>query len=107
MSSERSSGTLKAPRNPVADAGSIISFDPERVIQGLIFHLLDDKYAERVSDASIRNARERMKKKDLRLAIARRTWEALSHRERFEWLLARSRTQVVYSGRTAILSADR
>ena len=107
MSIERSARTLKAPRDPVAKSDAIINFDPERVVQGLVFHLLDDKHAERVSDASVRNARERLKKKDLRLAIARRTWEALSHRERFEWLLARSRTQIVYSGRTAILAADR
>jgi len=107
MAIQRSSGTVKAPCGPVAKTGSIISFDPDRVVRGLVFHLLDDKHAEHVSDASIRNARERLKKKDLHLAIMRELWEAMSHRERFEWLLARSRTQIVYSGKTAILAADR
>lgn len=107
MSIERTTRAVKAPRESVAKTGTTINFDPDRIVQGLVFHLLDDKHADQISDASIRNARERMKKKEVRLAIMREIWEAMSHRERFEWLLARSRTQVIYSGRTAILAADK
>lgn len=106
MSTQRSSSAVKASRG-AASKGGIISFDADRVVRGLVFHLMDDHYADRVAEGSTNSTRERMLKGGLHLAVARELWEAMSNRERFEWLLAHSRTQVVYSGRCAILTAER
>jgi hypothetical protein len=106
MSNPRSTGMVKIPKSPPAPGQAILSFDDQRIVAGLVFHLIDDDHAARVSDASIQNTRERLQKTNVRLSIAREHWEAMSNRERLEWLLARSHTQTVYSGRTAILAAE-
>lgn len=106
MSNQRPSGVVKMLKSPPVAPQPILNFDDRRIVAGMVFHLIEEHHAERVSEASIRNTRERLRKKDLHLSIAREHWEAMSNRERLEWLLARSRTQAVYSGGTAILAAD-
>ena len=105
MSKPRSSSLASSPRS-TARATALLSFDADRVVHGMVFHLLDDHHAERVSEDSIREAFRRLREKSLLLSVAREVWEAMSNRERLEWLLARSGMQTVYSGRTAILTAD-
>lgn len=106
MANQRSTGTVKSPKISSAPRQTMLSFDEQRIVAGMVFHLIDDEHAERVSDASISVTRERLEKKNVRLSIAREHWEAMSNRERLEWLLARSHTQTVYAGRTAILAAE-
>jgi hypothetical protein len=106
MANQRSTGMVKTPKIPPAPRQATLTFDDQRIVAGMVFHLIDDEHATCVSDASIQITRERLQKKNVRLSIAREHWEAMSNRERLEWLLARSHTQTVYSGRTAILAAE-
>lgn len=106
MANPRRSPVVKAPLSSSAVSQAVLTFDERRTIAGVVFHLIEEKHADRVSEASIRHTHERLLKKGLHLSIAREHWEAMSNCERLEWLLARSRTHAIYSGRTAILAAN-
>ena len=104
MANQRSTGLVT--KSKPAQQQAVLNLDPERIIAGMVFHLIDERHAVRVCDASIRNTRKRLRHSNLSLVIAREHWEAMGNEDRLQWLLSRSHTQAIYSGRTAILAAN-
>ena len=86
---------------------AVITFNPDQIIRAICFHLLDDNHASKIAALSIHHTRDRLRRARVSLMIARRQWESFTNRERLEWLLAKTRTQTLYSGDIASLALQK
>ena len=88
----------KAQRvNPTTDGAAaatepVFNFDPDAVVRAIVFHVLDEKLAPEVTAESVRRTVSRLRRTNLRPAIRRSAWRAMSNPERLEWLLSESLT---------------
>ena len=82
---------------------AVIRFDCDQILRAICFHLIDDGHARCVSDQSVRQTRDRLTRQHAHFSVARRQWEAMSNRERLEYLLGQSKTATVYAGQTVNL----
>src|SRR5258708_23755859 len=82
---------------------AVIRFDCDQILRAICFHLIDDGHARSVSDQSVRQTRDRLARQDTHFSVARRQWEAMSNRERLEYLLGQSKTSTVYAGQNVAL----
>jgi hypothetical protein len=92
---------------PATPKSAVIAFEPEHILRAICFHLLDDHHAATISALSVHHTRDRLRRQRVRLSIARRQWEAMSNRERLEWLLGQSRTVTLYSGQIVSLAPQK
>ena len=107
MSQDRQSSIrVQAPGLPETGDTATLIFDSDRILQAICFHVLDEGHGSRVDAVSIRVTRLRLQKQNAHAAITRVQWTAMSNRERLEWLLARSKTSVIQTGHTIVLSPD-
>lgn len=101
----------QAELGDVAESGdlpsAVISFDSEKALRAICFHLVDDHHAARVTALSVQHTRDRLRRQKLQLVIARRQWESLSNKERLEWLLGKTNIQPMYSGDVASLAPQK
>ena len=82
-----------APAAPAAEADdATLCFEPEKVAQAIIFHVLDEGLAREVTRESVRRMVSRLGRRGLRPSIPRGAWEAMTNHERLEWLLSASLT---------------
>lgn len=88
-----------------AQSSAVLEFGADTVLTGIVYHLVDEGDAGRVSDDSIRRTRQRLERKNTHLSMARELWESLSNRERLNWLLSMSQTSALFDGGVAILKA--
>ncbi|HEY2588226.1 MAG TPA: hypothetical protein VGI81_20955 [Tepidisphaeraceae bacterium] len=92
---------------PAAGRTGVIQFNPDRIVQAICFHLLDDHHATRISALSIHHMRDRLRRQKVLIMIARRQWEGFSNKERLEWLLGKSHITTTYSGDVASLGPQK
>ena len=71
---------------------AVFSFEPEKVGSAIVFHMLDEGLAREVAADSVRRTVSRLRRKNLRPAIRRSAWGAMTNHERLEWLLSESLT---------------
>lgn len=94
----------------VADSGelpsALIAFGPEQILRAICYHLVDDQHASRVSALSVQHVRDRLRRQNVQILIARRQWESFNNKERLEWLLGKSQLQATYAGDVANLTAQ-
>ena len=77
---------------------------PDRVLAGIVFHLLDEGLVASVDPQSVERTRGRIRWAGYRFSIGRGAWASMSNRQRLEWLLEQSSTKVVgWRGGTAFL----
>ena len=76
----------------VSAEATSLCFEPERVLCGIVFHVIDEGLARDVSVESLKLALDRLRRRRIRPAIRRSAWVAMSNHDRLEWLLAASRT---------------
>ena len=70
----------------------MLTFDPEQVLAGIVFHVIDEGLARGVCAESVAQAVGRLRLRTELPAIRRSAWLAMTHHNRLEWLLAESRT---------------
>jgi hypothetical protein len=70
---------------------SMLRFDPEQVLAGIVFHVIDESLARGVCPESVKQAVARLRQRGQRPAIRRSAWLAMTHHDRLEWLLAETR----------------
>jgi hypothetical protein len=70
----------------------MLHFEPEQVLAGIVFHVIDEGLARGVCADSVAQAVGRLRSRAQRPAIRRSAWLAMTHHDRLEWLLAESRT---------------
>jgi len=90
---QNSSGAAGTGGKPVDDSvdKSMLRFDPEQVLAGIVFHVIDEGLARGVRAESAVQAVARLRQRHHRPAIRRSAWLAMTHHDRLEWLLAESR----------------
>ena len=72
-----------------------LRLSPDRVLAGIVFHLLDEGLVASVDPRSVERTRARIGLSAYRFSIGRRAWGLMSNRQRLEWLLKQSATKVV------------
>ena len=87
------SGAASSGGKPVDNSvdKSMLRFDPEQVLAGIVFHVIDEGLARGVCAGSAAQAVARLRQRHHRPAIRRSAWLAMTHHDRLEWLLAESR----------------
>ena len=71
---------------------AVLSFEPKTAGRAIVFHLLDEGLAREVTAESVKRMVSRLRRRGLRPAIRRGTWEAMTNHERLGWLLSETRT---------------
>jgi len=89
----RGPGATGPDQTPVDNSvdRSMLRFDPEQVLAGIVFHVIDEGLARGVNTESVAHAIARLHGRAARPAIRRSAWLAMTHHDRLEWLLAESR----------------
>src|SRR4051794_36168306 len=65
-----------------------ISFGPDTIVAGIVFHLADEGVGNTVDPTSLASLRRRLKRSREVAIIKRSRWESMSNPQRLEWLLA-------------------
>jgi hypothetical protein len=69
-----------------------MGFEPELAARAIVFHMLDEGLANEVKIESVRRLVARLRRRGLRPAIRRATWQEMTNHERLEWLLSETLT---------------
>jgi hypothetical protein len=69
----------------------VLRFEPEKVVCGIAFHVVDEGLGREVEPESAKRAVARLRRASCRPAIRRSSWLAMTHEDRLDWLLAASR----------------
>ena len=103
------------PQNSVGDVSDVRPatplratnhvFAPERIVEAIRFHLVDEAIASRVCPRSIERVVKRMVRAALLVEIPAARWREMKNRQRLEWLLVSSCTDYRVAARdgTAVL----
>ena len=81
-----------AETGPARAGEAVFQFRPGSVVQGIVYHLLDEKLAAKVSDDSVNRTVQRLSSRNVCPSIERNKWSTMTNRQRLDWLLAESRT---------------
>ncbi len=80
-------------------------FKPASVVQGIVFHVLDEGMAREVSGDSVKRTLDRLETRRICPSIERTKWAGMSNRQRMQWLMKESATAAsVIVGKVAVLS---
>src|SRR4051812_44732079 len=74
------------------DPCAVMGFGPELAARAIVFHMLDEGLANEVRAESVRRLVARLRRRGLRPAIRRSTWQEMTNHERLEWLLSETLT---------------
>jgi hypothetical protein len=85
---------------------AVLSFEPETVGRAIVFHLLDEGLAREVTAESVKRTVSRLRRRGLRPAIRRGTWEAMTNHERLEWLLSETMTVPLMRPEVEVVSLE-
>jgi hypothetical protein len=85
----------------------LLRFEPDRIVWGIVYHMLDEGLAREVAPDSMRNALARLRRRGVRLSIRHGAWLAMNNHDRLEWLLAESRTVPLLREDGAVLLGSR
>ena len=89
-------GIIRRPPGSADDqTDGILHFSFDRVVAGILYHLIDERLAAAVDGDSLNDTLARLASDRAGRVIARWIWESLTNRGRLEWLLDCARTTVV------------
>jgi hypothetical protein len=80
-----------------------LSFDSNKLVAGILFHVIDDGIALNFDTDSLAHTTERLRRQHIRPTISRSQWADMTNEQRLTWLLVESRTCVILSGGVATL----
>ncbi len=72
----------------------MLVFQPCTIVQGIVYHLLDEKIVTAVSPESLEEAVRKLSEQHQSLAISKPRWQAMANRQRLEWLVKHARITV-------------
>ena len=70
----------------------ILNFDSASVVQGMVYHLLDEKLAKSVSPETIDLTIKRLASTGFTTSISRSLWSGMTNPQRLDWLQRESHT---------------
>jgi hypothetical protein len=80
------------------------TFEPDRAVQAIVFHLIDEGIATRVAEESIQATVVRLGRMSIKPSMPQWAWSDMSNRERLQWLLDQTHTvSKLMSDETSIL----
>ena len=90
----RSENEKAAPRGTKGD--DLINFEPQRLLSGIVFHLLDEDLALEIDQPSLASLKSRLEASGVRASISRWTWQHMSDYDRLRWLLKTTAINVIH-----------
>ena len=85
--------------------GRVLCFNPERILNGIQFHLTEERKACAVTPESFRDALDKLTARLHYATISADRWETMDNVQRLQWLLSVSKIAVQLSARgSAVLS---
>lgn len=92
----------------ISAAEAMLTFNSASAVRGIVFHLLDEKLARRVSDETVRRTIDRLDARAIHPSISRTRWSGMTNPQRLEWLLSETQTiTLVEANDTVFLRARR
>ena len=83
-----------------------LRFSAKTLVQGMVFHLLDEGIAVRVTEDSVSHTVGRLERERVRPTIRKDRWEAMDNPGRLAWLLTATHTETsVRPDRVAVLES--
>jgi len=81
-------------RQPSDGADEQITFDSQRLLTAIVFHLLDDELALEVDEASVAAMRARLDRTKTNATVSRLDWGRMTDFDRLHWLMRSSNVTV-------------
>jgi hypothetical protein len=92
---------------PVHASDATVTFTALSAVRGIVFHLLDEKLARRVSDDTIQRTIQRLDARPFSPSIQRGRWLGMTNPQRLEWLLAQTQTITLVEANDTVLLRPR
>ena len=70
-----------------AGGPDVLHVSADRIVAGIVFHLLDEGLATCLEPGPLKSAIDRLRANRVRGSIQREVWLAMTNRDRLEWLL--------------------